>query len=277
MPTAQGGYFNAAGEKLPSVTTVLNRFKDGGGLQRWNYTQGRKHGIHEFRYEMQRRMLRLRLRSPFSAKEHEYQTLVDICKVALGTDWEEQMPAPPKNVWDEVREAAEAGTIAHHLIERHVLTGKGLEAGNEDLPPICVAAKPAIKKRAINAFNQYLKWREGTRIKIIATEMPLVSEKYGFAGTPDAIGEEDDSRIVLLDWKTSNRVYADNMIQLAAYSLLLEENKPEWSPQGYHLLRVAKENAAFAHFHHEEMEVEKRQFLRFVEAYRDDQLITRRL
>lgn len=40
MPTAKAGYFLKNGDKVPSVTTVLSRFKESGGLIHWAYKLG---------------------------------------------------------------------------------------------------------------------------------------------------------------------------------------------------------------------------------------------
>ena len=42
MATQKGGYFNAAGEKLPSVTTIISRFKESGGLIWWAWDLGKQ-------------------------------------------------------------------------------------------------------------------------------------------------------------------------------------------------------------------------------------------
>jgi len=41
MPHPKGGYRNKAGKKVPSVTTITNRFKDSGGLLWWAFEQGK--------------------------------------------------------------------------------------------------------------------------------------------------------------------------------------------------------------------------------------------
>jgi len=41
VPTAKGGYHLKDGTKVPSVTQILSRFKESGGLLAWAFTQGR--------------------------------------------------------------------------------------------------------------------------------------------------------------------------------------------------------------------------------------------
>lgn len=40
MATAKGGYFLKSGERVPSVTTVIGRFKDAGALMNWSWKEG---------------------------------------------------------------------------------------------------------------------------------------------------------------------------------------------------------------------------------------------
>ena len=188
-----------------------------------------------------------------SGREHERL-------VAQGKD-------APRHLYDVVRAAGDSGTIAHDMIEAHIL-------GNDYTPP-ADTPEPVLTK-AQNAFAQFLEWREQTGIQIVATERAYVSEGLQFGGTVDAIGKDARGRIVLLDWKTSGAVYSDMLIQLAAYALLLEECAPEFTPQGFHLLRVAKESADFAHHFYGELEEAKEQFKLLRRAYDIDKRLSKR-
>lgn len=173
----------------------------------------------------------------------------------------------PRHLYDVVQAAADAGTMAHDMIEASIL-------GVEYTPP--AATPPEIATKAVNAYQQFLEWREQTGIAIVATERAYVSEALQFGGTVDAIGRDMKGRIVLLDWKTSNAVYSDMLIQLAAYALLLEECDPECTPRGFHLLRVAKESADFAHHYYGELEDAKEQFKLLRRAYDIDKRLSKR-
>jgi len=224
VPTPKGGYRTKDGIKAPSVTTVLGRFKDSGGLIKWAYKQGREHE-------------NLAMRG---------------------------LPAP-EHLYDVTGKAALAGTIAHDLIEAHVLSG-----GDEAQVKAAGAkheADPDTKRKAWNSYLQFKQWLLNTNIVVTHTEMGLVSEKHRFGGTLDGVGRDAAGVRVLIDWKTSNAVYGEYLIQLAAYALLLEENEPDLAPQGFHLLRVAKESADFAHHYYGELEREKRAFLLMRELY----------
>lgn len=63
-------------------------------------------------------------------------------------------------------------------------------------------------------------------LQIIEVEKILHSDKYGFAGTVDAIAVRNcDIRpgICILDWKTSNAIYPEYAWQASAYAKAWEE------------------------------------------------------
>ena len=171
------------------------------------------------------------------------------------------------SLYAERDKAAEAGTLAHDLIEASIL-GKERPAFSGD---------KAIFEKAVNAYEQFLEWREQTRIEIVATEKSYVSERHQFGGTVDAIGRDMKGRIVLLDWKSSNAIYRDMLIQLAAYALLLEECESQLTPQGYHILRIAKESADFEHRFFGELEDAKKSFLLMRDLYGLDLQLKKRV
>jgi hypothetical protein len=235
---AQG--YRVGGERVPSVTTILSRFKDSGSLIKWAYRQGREH-----------------------------ESLA-----ARG------LPCP-RDLYDKsatTAKAALSGTIAHDMIETYIL-GEHPPA-NADIVVLEVSVKHGwgspdapdadVFARARNGFMQFLKWMSSTRLQVTHTEMQLTSDLHRFGGTLDAVGVDEDGVVVLIDWKTSNAVYADYLYQLAGYSLLLEEKRPELAPKAYHLLRFAKESADFAHHYFGELDNEKRAFLLMRELYEID-------
>lgn len=148
-------------------------------------------------------------------------------------------------------QAASAGHIAHAMIEAHIHGDTFAEPGLADLGlPDSAEGEQAWEEamsKAKHAYAQYLEWRESTKLEIIATEVPLVSERYRFGGTIDAIAMIN-GKLSILDWKTSNAVYGDYIVQVGAYRELWEEHhEGESGITRAHLLRVAKDADAFAH------------------------------
>lgn len=72
-----------------------------------------------------------------------------------------------------------------------------------------------------------MNWKESEPdLQIIEVEKVLYSEKYGYAGTVDAIGARtgsDSYGIVILDWKTSNSLHPEYAMQVSAYAKAWEE------------------------------------------------------
>lgn len=272
MATPRQGYRIASGEKVPSVTTILGRYKESGALTAWAYKQGRLHENLSLRLNTQTKLMNLASRASEAARE-AFETA--LCGV-FGESWREPLPLAPSHLYDVVGKAAEAGTIAHDMIEQNLLHGT-LYDERGPFPETAATATGDVKAKALNSFRQFLKWNAQTKIRVIQTEKGLVSERHKYGGTWDGIGRDVDNKLVLIDWKTSNAVYGDYLYQLAGYAILIEEVMPELGPvTGFHLLRVAKEHADFAHHYYGELESEKRGFLLMRELYAIDEIVKKR-
>jgi hypothetical protein len=176
-------------------------------------------------------------------------------------------------LYDETEKAADIGTCAHAMVEIAI---KGASESEILARAATMLPDDAMRAQAWSAFDAYRGWAANFDVKIIAQEVQLVSERYRYGGTPDAIGVIGN-QLVLLDWKTSNGVYADYLIQLAAYGHLWDENYPDRPiTGGFHLLRFAKEHGDFAHHHFANLDEAWRQFLLFREAYEIDKLLKKR-
>jgi hypothetical protein len=229
MATPKAGYRNTGGARIPSVTTIISRFKDSGALMKWAYSTGRDHGRLE----------------------------------ALGHD-------APASLYDVSSKAADIGTAAHAMVEERI---RGYDPYNADT---YMELPPEDREKARNAFSMYEQWAAQSRLEIVDQEMQLVSEVHGFGGTPDAIGLIN-GELCLVDWKTSNGVYADYLLQLAAYRVLWEENHPDKPlTGGFHLCRFAKEYGDFAHHYYKELDNAWTMFSHLLAAYRFDAELKKR-
>ena len=213
MATKPGGYFAADGQRLPSVTTILSRYKESGGLIYWAWDLGRQ-----------------------------------------GLDY--------RDVRDK---AADSGTLAHQMIEQWA---QGAQPSVEG-PPDVVA-------KAEQAFGAFLEWAQQTHLQIIHSEVALISERHRFGGTLDAMLV--NGKLSLGDWKTANAVYADNLMQLAAYGLLWEEAHPDQPiTGGFHLMRFSKTDGDFEHRWFGDLNDAKQCFLLLRAAYDFDKKIKARV
>jgi hypothetical protein len=171
------------------------------------------------------------------------------------------------NLYDKRDAAAEAGTLAHSLVEAHI---NGL--------PLPIMPDDDIGGKAQQGYENYVRWSEDNRIQVIQQEEQMVSEVYKFGGCPDALGIDSRGQLCILDWKTSNGVYMDYLLQIAAYRILHEENHPDQPiTGGFHLLRFSKENADFAHHYWSELEDAREMFTLLVRAYEIDKRLKKRV
>lgn len=147
--------------------------------------------------------------------------------------------------------AAESGTLAHAAVEAKVrgLPFEWPEKSDAD-----------VVRRAKKALENFEEWASQTKLQITHSEVPLISERYKYGGTLDCM--LISGKRSLGDYKTSNGVYPDYLIQLGAYGILWEENFPDMPIEGgYHLLRFAKEFADFSHHFWSELETAKKAFI----------------
>jgi len=257
MPTPREGYYTKTGERVPSVTTILGRFKDAGGLINWSW---------KLAYDpLQQSVALLRNYDPERAAAF------------LATN-----PLVRAD-YNKVRDgAADAGTLAHAAVEEHIKDQAALFTSSSKSklkrlrfkPVDWIALVKALDRpvddetisRAKNAFESFINWAGQSQLQVTHTEIRLVSEKHRFGGTPDAMFIH--GKRALGDWKTSNSIYAEYLMQIAAYGILWEEHFPnDPITGGYHLLRFDKTYADFTHKHWSELETAKVAFLKLREVY----------
>lgn len=101
--------------------------------------------------------------------------------------------------------AANEGTEAHKLIENYLATGQ--------------QPQPALNAPAVVAFYAFREWEEQSGIRVTLSEQMVYHPYLSYAGTIDAVGEDEDGKYILLDWKSGNRIYNEAGTQLAAYAV----------------------------------------------------------
>lgn len=151
-------------------------------------------------------------------------------------------------------QAANIGTIAHYIIECYLIKQ---EPDLSDYTPNNI-------KKANNAFQAYLEFEKRYNLKIIKSELPLVSEKYNYGGTIDCYCMLND-HFALLDFKTSSGLYPEMRCQVASYQQLLIEHR--YQVDEVHLLRIDKETGEFNHYELKNLEKEWKLFKLLAKAY----------
>jgi hypothetical protein len=167
------------------------------------------------------------------------------------------LPAP-RSAYAEAEQAATAGQIAHDMLECYIQKRPYVYEGKR--------LAPGVMDRATNGFNNGVRWLAQTQYVIEDTETSLISAKHMFGGTRDAKARAPSRGKRLIDWKTSNAVYADYLVQVSAYDILEEEQTGE-PFEGYDILRFSKEHADFEHRSFEDLSEAKAAFLLMTQLY----------
>lgn len=180
MPTQKQGYFTQSGDRVPSVTTVLGRWKEAGPLMHWAAEQAK-----------------------------------------AGKDY--------RQVRDS---AADAGTVAHRLAELHLHTGQDWENARLVADQFKLAQDEA--DGAFGAYQAFLEWQARYKLKIVKSEVAMVSEVHKYAGTLDHV--EIEQKQSMFDVKTGKRIYLEHWLQVAAYGALWLETTGKPIEGGYHIV-----------------------------------------
>jgi hypothetical protein len=151
--------------------------------------------------------------------------------------WAHKLGREGKSLKGEREAVCNAGSLAHEFAHCNVTGRTWLETesegearftfppgeetpGREFVVPLDVAAK------ARASFASFRNWRASSNLVPVAPEAKVWSVKHRYAGRLDLIatlGDEAD----LIDFKSSKALYADHLIQLAAYRAAWEEMYPD--------------------------------------------------
>jgi hypothetical protein len=184
-----GRYYESEGKKLPSVTTLLGIIA--------------KPALIHWAAKIERELV-------LSASVEYYQELsgADAQSCQFYLECLQQRIGRTRAHQKVLKEAGDIGTEVHQMVEWGLKTELGLT---------CEFDQPKITHPAAHqAYESWKEWREQVKLRPIAVEQVIVSDKYGYAGTLDLLGYAEDI-LTVLDWKTGKAVYAEALLQNAAY------------------------------------------------------------
>lgn len=231
MPTPRQGYYNAKGERVPGVTTVLGRFKDSGALIHW---------ANRLAYEPYRQSRALLDRIIEAGVVTS--GLLDDCKAFL------KVPAENADFMVARDRAAGIGTIVHERVDCYI------RKREFDPQPFALPDIPDPIAASQQGFNAFLEWAGSTSFELSEGEVQLVSQQYNYGGTPDVVLVRGER--VVGDWKSGD-LYAEQVLpQLAAYRELLIENGRQVNG-GAHAISINKKTGGFIHRYFTPEEVAK--------------------
>jgi hypothetical protein len=190
--------------------------------------------------------------------------------------WKRGRDFPDEPLYGSRDKAAELGTIVHNMVEASIRGNDPMEIA-DDLEKEIGLGQTTDYEQVMSAFSAFQEWFESNNFEILSQEEQFVSETHLYGGTPDAIAKDGKNRIVILDWKTSDGVYAEYLYQLAAYRILWNEVHPEQPlTGGSHLCRFAKKHGDFTHHFFPNLDREEEAFLLMRRLYEIDQDVKKR-
>jgi len=167
------------------------------------------------------------------------------------------------NPTQEGRNAANIGTAVHDAIERHIRQ----EPFEEDPTTYYELPEGGLDK-AKRCFQGWQEWNDKVQPRYLILEPQMSHGVLGYGGTPDAICVIDDA-LCVVDWKTSNGIYNETAMQVAAYRELFRYNYGLMLDDAY-VLRMDKRKLDFEQYvlKSETLERYFDQFNRFLDCYK---------
>lgn len=126
--------------------------------------------------------------------------------------------------WDEAEaiktSAGDKGSKVHQAIE-NLIGGATVKMDDKYINNSTGQAEELTvdEYKCICAFEL---WARETKPKFLMSETTVISEKYGFAGTTDCVAQIG-SDIYVIDFKTSQYIWPEQVIQVSAYKQALHE------------------------------------------------------
>lgn len=155
-----------------------------------------------------------------------------------------------------LEEAGAVGTAAHDWVEQYI---KAILADQEEKRLELLSKLPS-DERAANACIAALSWMHEHDVKWVETERKCYSRQYSYAGTADGLAyvssctntdccqETFKDRLTLVDWKTSNYLYLEYVLQTAAYQQAIQEEAGKTIEDRW-IIRLGKEDGEFEPWH----------------------------
>lgn len=135
--------------------------------------------------------------------------------------------------------AADSGQIAHFLADCFL---KNVE------PDLREFTEKEIEL-AQPSYEKFLNFWEREKLTMLSVEEQLVHEDLKFGGTIDLRALNEYGEYVLIDWKSSKRLYNGHKWQLGGYELLSNFNHPEQKIQKRAIIRIGRDKDDTFHTH----------------------------
>lgn len=122
-------------------------------------------------------------------------------RIALNKAWIQSILEDAKQRPEQIKdEAADLGSQVHTFIDL-IIHGEEPEKIPDEI------------SAPVNAFKN---WWKSSGIELVMGDTLVASIQYKYGGSLDALGYKD-GRFIILDFKTSNAIYSEYALQVAAY------------------------------------------------------------
>ena len=206
LPEEHGSRFykTHTGLRLPSVTTILSQTVAKPALIPWAA-------------KMERAAVLLAVTRSYDEMAHVMKEVppLDVFQEMIDGHLDKE-----KAFKKELKKAGNIGTEVHSRIEWEFRGELGDKKRKEEPPPL---STPEAKR----SFERAIEWRKQTRLKVLGVERKVASLQERYAGTLDALVQIDDdegnTKVGVVDFKSSKAVYDEHLLQNCAYRLALAE------------------------------------------------------
>jgi hypothetical protein len=171
-------------------------------------------------------------------------------------DFEKAIMAAKTAHKDRLEDAGNVGHATHDWIERYI---QALIDGKKELAAQLLSCLP-LDERAANGCRAMLDWAQHHNVRFLETEKKIFSRDLDVSGTLDGKALTDSckdlkccpeafqDRLSLIDWKTSNHLYLEYIMQVGFYwQAELEEHGTVFDDAW--VIRLGKEDGEFDPWH----------------------------
>lgn len=180
-------------------------------------------------------------------------TILKLLNKPALSKWANIMGFKRIKVEDVLQKASEIGTLTHNCIEAYLRKEKF------EIPSDMMKHSAELLER----FRGFVEWYNSQEVvEPLLIEEELVTDTYG--GTMDFYGDVS-GKMIILDHKTSSRVYSSMFLQLAAYALILESQGRRVDGAG--ILHITPKGTNLHYKSIDQLEPYKETFLMLVDLF----------
>jgi hypothetical protein len=211
--------------------------------------------------------------------------MVDGCTASMKWEVFDHIAQEAKSAHREkFEDAADVGGMAHSWLEESIKYAiKHTDGIVEKMHPVAPE-----DERAVNCGLAAFRWMQAHNVRWKHTEKKVYSRQYKYAGTMDGLAIVDScddhsccpqmflDQLSLIDWKTSNHLRIEYLLQTAAYQHAQQEEFGDQIGARW-VLRLGKEEGDFEAWYALEFDKDFETFLACLNLYRLNKEVDKRM